>query len=306
MKHIVIGSIPRSGSTFIQRRIHEMLLNSATGPESWYLPRVGDERRFWKAYSELGANTSSTAVKFYRSQGLSGLYNKSLYTGFESFLNDLSERTGGLFFIEKTPRNLFFLDDLVEHERLLPIQIVRRPLDTLLSFVFTFSGGFLFPGHIDFDLFGGCRQIIVNHDFGVKTLIYEDIVENDIALRKFLIDSGFEVGFNRNIGLNMDQPGILGDPVFQGSVKYKPNRLKNKKISPYFYYHARKFMISADVKKIYQMFYTDEQYDDDLKKLSDMLSIAKSYELIFNPIVSLYFKLQMNILKQKKMTFFLR
>lgn len=306
MKHIVIGSIPRSGSTFVQRSIHKILPDASTGPESWYLPRVGDERRFWKSYSELGANTASTAVNFYRSQGFSGTYNQSAFNGFVYFLDTLSEKTGGRFFIEKTPRNLFFLDEMVSHDSLMPIQVVRRPLDILLSYVFTFSRGFLFPKHIEFDLYRGCEQLLINRAAGVSSIIYENIIKDDLSLITLLSNNKYKIGKNTDIGLNMDQPGILGDPIFQGSNKYKANRLQKEKISPYFYRHALRFMKDPSVVKIYYEFYNHELYLEDIQKLKKMLTLKKSYEIFVNPIINLYFLFQLNILKQKRISFFLR
>lgn len=309
MKHIVIGSIPRSGSTFIQRQIQQNLPSHGSGPETWFLQRAGSEDLDINYFSELGANTAQTAVKYYRNKGASGLYNKALISGFETFLDLLCQKCNKNFFIEKTPRNLFFMKDLQFSEKIFPVQIVRNPLDIIISYLFTFSAGNYYKDRMNFDLVFGFRQLRINAELGLPIIKYEEATRNEEFVRQFLSYSGFETGDNYGANVfDLSEFGVLGDPVFSGSNKYIPDRLKDKKISFHAYKNILRIMQSPDVRFIYEYYYTPDLFETDLQRLMRMRSPWKLTDMLLAPVSTVYSYTQLNILKTKVKSrhFFLR
>jgi hypothetical protein len=143
MRPLFLLSLPRSGSTLLQR-----ILGShhgvATSPEPWLLlPQVYALRESG-AFAEYGQVPSSRAIREFagRLPGGEAAYLDAL----RAFAMDLYGRAGGEsgaeYFLDKTPRYHFIADDLF---RIFPegrfVFLWRNPLSVISSIVDTWSGG---------------------------------------------------------------------------------------------------------------------------------------------------------------------
>lgn len=310
MKHIVIGSQPRSGSTFIQRQIYENTLDSTSGPETWYLQNFLFNSEQYKIFSSLGANSASIARQFYRCEVQDDPYVKNLIFGFENFLSELAISKNAQIFIEKTPRNLFYIETLSNYsDKIIPLQIVRRPLDVILSNIFTFSDGHFYQNRHKLDLDYGFEQILLNHQAGLTTIIYENALNDTTYIPSMLVKLGYATGVNACKSYNFDDQKSYGDPIFRGGDGFRQNRLKDISISKLSHYRVKKLMVNKSVIEIYKLFYSEEEYRFDLERLSS----RKVHYMSIDPILfigdNIYSKLQLNILLSKireRRNFFLR
>lgn len=152
MRPLFLLSLPRSGSTLLQRILgaHGSV---ATSPEPWLLlPQVYALRESG-AFAEYGQVPSSRAIREFagRLPGGEAAYDEAL----RAFAMDLYGRAtatatagatdateGVAYFLDKTPRYHFIADDLF---RIFPdariVFLWRNPLSVVASIVDTWSGG---------------------------------------------------------------------------------------------------------------------------------------------------------------------
>ena len=224
MRPLFLLSLPRSGSTLLQRILgsHEAV---ATSPEPWLLlPQVYALRESG-AFAEYGQVPSSRAIREFagRLPGGEGAYLDAL----RAFATDLYGRAaeaGAGYFLDKTPRYHFIADDLF---RIVPdarfVFLWRNPLSVVSSIVDTWSGGRWKLERWHADLFEGPPNLV--HAFGEHrdrcfALRYEDLVMSpDRALTDLFayLDLTFDPGVLEGFS-SVRWEARMGDPT--GTERY--------------------------------------------------------------------------------------
>jgi hypothetical protein len=185
-------SIPRSGSTLAQRVLaaHEEI---ATASEPWILlPQLYAmcERG---AYAEYGQVPAARAIKDFVQQLPNGEddYLAEL-RGFMLGLYEKASRGKGSYFLDKTPRYHFIVEDLF---RLFPdgkfIFLWRNPLAVVASIVETWAGGRWNLERWRRDLFAGVAHLVDSykrHSGLALAVRYEDLVTDPDANWPSLFD----------------------------------------------------------------------------------------------------------------------
>ncbi|MGH2629959.1 MAG: sulfotransferase family protein [Actinomycetota bacterium] len=150
MRPLFLLSLPRSGSTLLQRILgaHGSV---ATSPEPWLLlPQVYALREYG-AFAEYGQVPSSRAIREFAGRLPGGetayleavrAFAMDLY-GRATDATDATDATAGVeYFLDKTPRYHFIADELF---RIFPdartVFLWRNPLSVVASIVDTWSGG---------------------------------------------------------------------------------------------------------------------------------------------------------------------
>lgn len=211
---ILLLSLPRSGSTLVQRVLGSHA-GVATASEPWLLlslllplrddvPAPGAwQPRIHAALDDFAAELPGGAYERAAGAAASALY---------------AEAAGGApFFLDKTPPYFLVVDEIV---RALPeariVVLWRNPLAVLASVVETFCGGRWRPQDYPTSLFGGLARLVAgvgNYPEQIHTVRYEDLVGGGAAewerLTGFL---GFEfdpTSLERFSELNLN--GAMGD-----------------------------------------------------------------------------------------------
>ncbi len=177
---ILLLSLPRSGSTLVQRVLgaHQGV---ATAAEPWLLlallaplrddlPGAGNwQPRIHAALADFGAALPPQGYERAAADAARALYE---------------EAAGGApFYLDKTPPYFLIVDEIV---RALPearvVILWRNPLAVLASVVETFCGGRWRPQDYPTSLFGGLARLLAGaerHGDRIHTVRYEDLVGGD-------------------------------------------------------------------------------------------------------------------------------
>lgn len=179
---IFLLSLPRSGSTLLQRLLaaHD---DVSTAPEPWILLPQVYALRERGAFAEYGQVPASRAIREF-AQGLPNGeddYFDELRT-FVTRLYAKASRGKGSYFLDKTPRYHFIVDDLF---RLFPggkfVFLWRNPLAVVASIVETWGGGKWDLERWRHDLFDGVSALASGFERyadRAHALRFEDLVTN--------------------------------------------------------------------------------------------------------------------------------
>ncbi len=215
---IFIFSLPRSGSTLIQRVLSGHL-DIATTAEPWFLLPLVYAVKESGGLTEYNQNTSSRAVTdFINTVGVEK-YNNRL----SSFMSSLYQEccsNGEMYFIDKTPRYYLIIDEIVS---IFPdakvIFLFRSPLHIIGSMIETFSSGGLgrlYPYNIDLSTgFHRLSQGYEKYKHTSYALKYEDFVSNPALYTKELCDY-LEVNYQADMLDKLparEMNGKMGDPI---------------------------------------------------------------------------------------------
>jgi hypothetical protein len=176
---LFVLSLPRSGSTLVQRVLasHEQV---STVPEPWLvLPQVYALRERG-AFAEYGHVPASRALREFaeRLPGGEDAYREEL----RRFLLALYARAsgGGTYFLDKTPRYHFVIEDLF---RLFPdakyVFLWRNPLSIASSIAHTWARGSWALDRWHLDLFDGLGRLVEGYERHADAscaVRYEDLV----------------------------------------------------------------------------------------------------------------------------------
>jgi hypothetical protein len=175
---ILLLSLPRSGSTLVQRVLgaHEEI---ATASEPWLLlplllplrddvPAPGG----WQPRIHLALNDFSRTLP-----GGIGSYEEAVATAARALYEEAAR--GAPYYLDKTPPYFLVVDEIV---RALPeariVVLWRNPLAVLASVVETFCGGRWRPYDYPTSLFGGLARLIDGarrHSDRIHAVRYEDL-----------------------------------------------------------------------------------------------------------------------------------
>jgi len=219
VKVIVIFSLPRSGSTLLQR-ILATSPRVATAPETWLLLPFLGARAEGVVYATYSSKHSKMAIdEFVKNYVGEATYMNSLRIFFMSTYSAASK--GKEYFVEKTPRNLLFARDIIElfGSDAKPIFLTRNPVAIAASMIATWGKGVWNIDSYEQDFFECLGAIIKEYNPDLHLLIkYEDLTAEPSASQRML---------ENYLGLNegeLDSASIkpivgrMGDPT--GQFKY--------------------------------------------------------------------------------------
>lgn len=215
---ILLLSLPRSGSTLVQRVLaaHDGV---ATASEPWLLlplllplrddvPAPGGwQPRIHAALSDFAATLPDGNASYERAVGDAA---RAIYE---------QAAAGAPFYLDKTPPYFLVVDEIV---RTLPeariVVLWRDPLAVLASVVETFCGGRWRPQDYPTSLFGGLERLIDgvrNHGERIHAVRYEDLVGGDeepwLRLARFLGIEFEPAALERFSEVRLE--GAMGDAV---------------------------------------------------------------------------------------------
>jgi Sulfotransferase family len=215
---ILLLSLPRSGSTLVQRILgaHDEV---ATASEPWLLlplllplrddvPAPGGwQPRIHEALSDFSQTLPHGVSSYERSVGEAA---RTIYE---------EAAAGAPFYLDKTPPYFLVIDEIV---RTLPearvVVLWRNPLAVLASVVETFCGGRWRPQDYPTSLFGGLTRLVDGvrrHGERIHTVRYEDLIDGGEEEWRRLTDFlGIEfdpTSLARFPAVKLD--GAMGDPV---------------------------------------------------------------------------------------------
>lgn len=248
---IFLFSLPRSGSTLLQRMIaaHPEV---ATASEPWLLLPFLYARKGQGIYAEYNHLAMREALNDFIAvlPRSTDDYREAL----RSFIIDLYSRAAGsgkTYFLEKTPRYYLIINEIFS---LFPdarfIFLWRNPVATISSFIETFGCGRwrLYDYKIDlFDGFESLHKAFVKNKSKICQVCYESLIKNTEEEYSLILDY-LNLPFSDN-GLSgfqhVELQGGAGDPI--GTKKYK--KLSNEPIEKW-----RK-IISNPIRKAWTLRY---------------------------------------------------
>jgi Sulfotransferase family len=179
---VFLLSLPRSGSTLLQRMLaaHDEV---STAPEPWILlPQIYAFRETG-AFAEYGQVPASRAIREFAQRLPNG--EDDYFDELRAFILRLYAKASagsGSYFLDKTPRYYFIVDDLF---RLFPdgkfVFLWRNPLAVVASIVETWGHGKWNLERWRHDLFDGARNLVAgceDHADRAYALRFEDLVSD--------------------------------------------------------------------------------------------------------------------------------
>ncbi|UFS62268.1 sulfotransferase [Sulfurimonas sp. HSL-3221] len=265
---IFLFSLPRAGSTLLQRVLmaHSEIASAA---EPWILLPYVYALKNQGVLSEYGHRHASNAINDFIKvlpQGQKS-YNKAL-SNFISDLYSLQCNNNEKYFLDKTPRYYYIIDEIVD---LFPdakfIFLFRNPLNVMSSVINTWSGGNLKRlYYYEDDLTVGLTKLSYAYEkYKDKSIAinYESFVVDPLQATKSICDY-LEIEFQSSMLENFSKQriqGRMGDPT--GVIKYTSisddsldmwkdtfyNRYRKKMISGYIGRLEDKILISQGYNK---------------------------------------------------------
>lgn len=182
LKPVFIFSLPRSGSTLLQRILaaHDSI---TTASEPWILLPLVYSLRDQGIYTEYRQTTAMSAIRDFINLMPNGTddYREELQN-FTTRLYARTINTPAKYFVDKTPRYHLIIDDIVE---LFPngkfIFMWRNPLGMLASMVQQFWNGRWKLHLSQVDLYDGVLNLVnafVKHQPQVCSIQFEDLLQS--------------------------------------------------------------------------------------------------------------------------------
>nr|WP_321400049.1 sulfotransferase [uncultured Desulfobacter sp.] len=223
---VFIFSLPRSGSTLLQRIVSQHP-GISTSSEPWILLPFFYMLKPEGVYSEYSHITMHRAVED---------FIKTMKHGKDEYLHLLHEHiiktyraasdADSFYFLDKTPRYHLIVDDIFQ---MFPqakfIFLWRHPLAVVTSIVETFIKGRWRLSSNKIDLFQGLSNLIAayeKHRHRAVSINYEHIISNpekSLAVIFDYLDLEYDNAFHDKIGLSNQLTGKMGDPT--GVKAYK-------------------------------------------------------------------------------------
>lgn len=191
MQPLFLLSLPRSGSTLVQRMLAANP-DVATAAEPWVLLSAMYGRRYQGVHAEYGHRLAVKGVQDFVAtlDGGEATYRREL----RAFIMALYEHSGGeaRYFLDKTPRYSLIIDDIASTFPDATFVILwRNPLAVVSSIVDTFLHSWLPQLHA-VDLYTGLANlvdVVEDHPDRVVTLCYETVVAQPTESMRTLSDA---------------------------------------------------------------------------------------------------------------------
>lgn len=292
MTPIFLFSLPRSGSTLLQRVLasHESI---RTVSEPWILLPLLYSTKTQGTYAEYMHFNASQAVRDFVSELPNG--RSDYLDAVRSYVMTLYKKAANKevrFFLDKTPRYHLIVDDILE---LFPdgkfIFLWRNPLAVLASIMRTWGRNRWNLYRFRIDLFNGVSclcQAQVKYANKVHIVRYEDLISSpQEALRN--IFAYLEIDFSTEDCLkdfaNMNLKGLMGDPTGvkeYSSIATEPlDKWKDQLSNPIRKIWCRRYLRWIGAQRLEMMGY-------ELNELSDQLrSINTSAKYLFSDMFNL-------------------
>lgn len=225
MKPIFLFSLPRSGSTLIQRILSTHKEISTTA-EPWILLPYLYTLKEKGIYSEYAHNITSTAINDFCLELPKG--KTDYLDSIRKFSLDLYQKASignSKYFLDKTPRYHLIIDDIF---KLFPdskkIILWRHPLSVAASIMETWAKGKWNLYGYKIDLFRGINNLTAayeKHQSDTFSCRYEDVIDQPASTLKDLFYY-LDLSFDSDVMLNfshIELKGRYGDRA--GIEKYK-------------------------------------------------------------------------------------
>jgi hypothetical protein len=219
MRPLFLLSLPRSGSTLVQRVLGAHP-DVATTAEPWLLLPILYASRTQGARADYWHESAAEAIGDFIA-GLDG-GREAWHAEVRDFALALYARAGGegcTYFLDKTPRYHAIATELMEvFEDARFVFLWRDPLAVLASCLETFRANRFEPYHFEIDLYAGLDHLVDawgRADERAHALRYEDLVGGGEQAWRGLYEF-LELDFDRAAleGLSPDRPaGRYGDPT---------------------------------------------------------------------------------------------
>lgn len=257
-------SVPRSGSTVVQDHLAKKLEGAVTSPETWILPFVMAARN-QLSFSPIGLEAARMAEK----QLGPKVFDKHLFVGIESFFSAmLDDVPGAKVFVEKTPRNVFYDDEISEF---LPsakkIVLVRHPLDVALSSFDYFCQGRPNLARVSIDLHQGVDALakIVRAGDGILLRFEDFIADQGKSLQEELREAGFVISERNSLYEHAALRGSgMGDEKFKATKELSTSnsfRHASTKISLVTYYVLSSLLMRESYRYFLETVYGEKPED---------------------------------------------
>jgi len=219
VRPLFVFSLPRAGSTLVQR-VLSAAPEVASTAEPWILLPFLYARRESGIYAEYGHSTLFVAFNEFigRLPGGEVDYAAELRR-FVSRLYRRAACNGATYFLDKTPRYHFVVDEVME---LFPdarfIFLWRNPLATAASMIDTWGAGRWKLYTYKADLYTGLANLVSayqGHADRALAVRYEDLVSEPEASWRRVFDY-LEIPFSESVLASfagVDLPGSMGDPT---------------------------------------------------------------------------------------------
>lgn len=225
IKPIFVFSLPRSGSTLLQK-----LLGSSpdvsTISEPWLLLPLFYASKSQGVFSEYSHKNSCSALNDF----ISNFPNKEkdyleLLREFVLQLYSKNSSSSAVYFLDKTPRYHLVIDEIIET---FPdakfIFLWRNPLSIVSSIMQTWANGRWNIYAFKIDLYRGMDNLVkayAKHKDISYAIRYEDLVTNpELAIKEISSYLGLPVDTFETLDFQkVKLKGVMGDPT--GSVRYK-------------------------------------------------------------------------------------
>jgi len=221
---IFIFSLPRSGSTLLQRLLmsHDKISSVA---EPWILlPQVYATKNqgVVSEYSSMGSYVAINEFIENLPEGRDTYIRAQRIFFLELYSKMCKE--GEIYFLDKTPRYYFIIDEIVE---IFPnakfLFLFRNPVQVYSSLIKTFSNNKLFYFHMDEDVVLGTKLLSEGYEkYKEKSIAinYEDFVKNpEFQVKKIFEYLNLEIDMSVISNFNkQNTKGSKGDPT--GVVNY--------------------------------------------------------------------------------------
>jgi hypothetical protein len=289
---IFIFSLPRAGSTLLQRILTTHDEINTTG-EPWLLLPLVYAQREHGVYAEYVHTSSNKAINEIIGQLPEGRadYFKAVRKMALSIYNDLNAN-GEKYFLDKTPRYYLIINEI---SQIFPdakfIFLFRNPLSNLASLIQSFWGGKLGDYRHRIDIYEGPRMLAAGYKTFLRpchTVRYEDLVQKPGETIQAICDY-LDLEYNDRMlsafsGVRLK--GSMGDSI--GTKNYKMvdsqplNKWKAILGSRHRVAYAKKILDFIGEDAIQTMGYHSESLNKDLDNLESgqSLAIADRYLLL--------------------------
>lgn len=226
---VFLISLPRSGSTWIQRELVRFDPIYSL-PEPWYLLPLTYLNRVEQTFTPYSSLTYSRALKELKIRGVDtqGIFDRAIVAASKEVISSLNADCR--YFLDKTPQYAHISGDLM---RLFPdakfIFLWRDPVDVATSIMSTWGGGLDTLFKYDIDFIDGLREMSIvsqSSSENVLNLTYEDFLaapEDMIKDVMSFLDIDIETSIVRPDAIVRDmlKSELVGDQTYTGAERVK-------------------------------------------------------------------------------------
>ena len=296
---LFVFSLPRSGSTLLQRSIaaHPRI---STAAEPWLmLPLIYTLRRegSYAEYSHYSANNAMSEFVANMPGGRKA-YNEELRHFVEGVYGRYT-KPGDLYFLDKTPRYHLIVDEIID---LFPdakfVFLWRNPLAVIASTLHTFGRGKWRLHYYCIDFFKGFESLhnaYLKHRDRVHTVNYEDFLCNpETETTRLFRYLGIEDYMPDPYGFSsVKLDGTLGDPI--GTKEYTEvskaplEKWRESLCNPIRRAWSRRYLDWIGPQRLADIGYDHDELSSDLRdlKVSGKLLLSDTARIAYGAMMTL-------------------